>query len=228
MENELNENNLNEYFMKVYDKQNLKNNPNYLKWKELKKKKYGKNAKFIHCKKDNIIFVCSDESLKKNPIYRSNCPVCNNPICYFCSSSDGDKICCVKLSLMIMFLENGFKFIRMEENVENQQDYKFKFILFILPFINLFLFIHEIQLSLFYRIVEKESEKNSDSLYELKEEDNYISSLVFGITIAFDILLCIPYFILSIYFMFLLLIFSAPFKNYPLKYFIGIAYKKCI
>ena len=228
MENELNENNLNEYFMKVYDKQNLKNNPNYLNWKKSKKKKHGKNAKFIRCKKDNIIFACSDESLKKKPIYRSNCPVCNNPICYFCSRSAGGKICCVKLSLMIMFLENGFKFIRMEENVENQQDYKFKFILFILPFINLFLFIHEIQLSLFYGIVPKESEIYYDYLYQLEEKDYCISSLVFGITMAFDILLSIPYFILSIYFMFLLLIFSAPFKNYPLKYFIGIAYKKCI
>ena len=60
-------------------------------------------------------------------------------------------------------------------------------------------------------------------------EDNlqkhyYFFYFVFEVTIVFDILFCIPYFLFRIYFCIFLLVFSFSFKNYPLKYFIGIVY----
>ena len=81
MENEQIETYIKEYFIIEYGKQNLNKNPKYVKWKEEMKQEHGKNTKFLQYKKDNIIFDCSNESLKED-LYRSNCPICNDPICY--------------------------------------------------------------------------------------------------------------------------------------------------
>ena len=224
MEDEQMDTNIKEYFIIEYDKQNLNKNPKYVKWKVSMKQKHGKNIKFLQCKKDNIIFACSNESLKED-LYRSNCPVCDKEICYFCSHTAGISIpCCVQNSVVKTFLVNGFMFtLPMEEDSLEYIDYKKKFKLLITPFINLFMFIHQIQLSLFYDIAPIGTKEYNNYGNYLGKHD-YIFELVFGINLVFDILLFIPYFLFSIYFVFLLLVFSVPFKNYPLKYFIGVAY----
>ena len=224
MENERFDTNLNEYFIKDYEHQDLNNNPKYVKWKEEMIHKHGKNVKFVHCKKDNIIFVCYKNLLKEDPVYLSNCPICKNPVCYFCSRFTRYGECCVQRNIAYIFLHNGFKFIKKveEDNNHDKSDYKKKIKLFIIPFINLLIFIHEIQLSLFYGLYPKE--ENFDSYDSYLRRHKYIFEIVFGINIAFEILLCIPYFLFSINFIISLLIFSIPFKNYPLKYFIGVAY----
>ena len=90
-------------------------------------------------------------------------------------------------------------------------------------------FIDEICVSFFYKLTLKNTLR-SDSYYELNYEDNvqknyyFVLQLLVVINIAFAVMLSIPYILLSIYFIIFLLVISIPFKNYPVKYFIGIAY----
>ena len=49
------------------------------------------------------------------------------------------------------FLQDGFRFIQpVGENTHRFFDYKTAFIFFVIPFLNLFILMHEIQLSFFY------------------------------------------------------------------------------
>ena len=56
------------------------------------------------------------------------------------------------------------------------------------------------------------------------ENNDLIFVIFMAINIAIVFLLIVPFIILNIYFIVVLLVISLPFKNYPLKYFIGIAY----
>ena len=229
MENEIIDNSLNEYYNIDYGKQNLNINPKYLNWEESTIHKHGKNTKFIECKKDNIIFHCSSESLKEYPIYQSNCPICNDPICYFCSRYVEDSItngeCCIKRRIACMFLQDGFRFIQpVGQDVRTFLDYNLAFYFFLVPFINLHMFIILIEFSFFYDLKLKGVEHSETSYFANLRKNCFIFGLFFGINIVLNISLCICYFLLYAYFNVLLLVISVIFKNYLHKYYIGLTY----
>ena len=114
MENEINskDNILNEklviannnIFKYDYEKQNLDNNLNYLKWKDSFLKEYGITAKLFKCKKCKILFYSKNEDIIKKPYYLSLCPICKHYIFYFCSYSynfNESLFCCNKRAINI-------------------------------------------------------------------------------------------------------------------------------
>ena len=234
MENELIESELNEYYNLEYEKQNLNDNPNYKKWEESMIYKYGKGAKILYCKNDKIFFSCSGKSLKEYPVYQSICPICKNPICYFCSyyikEFFENGTCCLRRRILCMFLKEGFRFISpMGDDIESHYSFKSGFIIFIIPFINLLFFIAMLQVSLFYSLILKGAIPNEHS-YAIDYENNmrknhyFVLPLFATINCLTAVLLSINYILLYTYFTIFLLIISIPFKNYPVKYFIGMMY----
>ena len=148
---------LNEYFKPEHDTQNLENNPLFIKWKQSIIKSKGKDAKFLKCKYDNIIFACTKKSLKEPPIYLSKCPVCKYNICYYCSFFATDSyrngLCCVKRRITCMFLQDGFRYINPIVGVyDDHLNFFEAFKIFIVPVLSFLWFITEIQISFFYKL----------------------------------------------------------------------------
>ena len=76
-------NELKKVFRFDYEKQNIKNNKEFQKWKYELDKKYGKSIRIYKCNKDKIFFYheINDEFDK----YMEECPECEKYICCFCS-----------------------------------------------------------------------------------------------------------------------------------------------
>ena len=84
--------------------------------------------------------------------------------------------------------------------------------------------------SLFYKLsLKNDKNQKDDKGYFLNYEDRYKKcyktlQILVGIDIAFSVILTLSYILLNIYFIIIILIISIPFKFYPMKYFMGIAY----
>ena len=101
---------------------------------------------------------------------------------------------------------------------------------FLIPGINLLFFMATMHISLFYKLsVKNDKNKKNDNGYLLNYELRYNKcyttlQILVGIDIAFSIILTLPYVLLNLYFIVIILIISIPFKFYPMKYYMGIAY----
>ena len=128
-----------------------------------------------------------------------------------------------------MFLENGFIYINPNEE---QRAYSLKYykalIFFSLPFISLLLLIVCIHFLFFYKLTQKNAKPDEhdyvESYEEFMRDRFYIFAMNVVFNTAFDVMITVPYVILNIYFNILLLVISLPFKNYPLNYYLGMAY----
>jgi len=198
-----------------YDGQSLKNNEKFNSWKKIMLKKYGNDAKLFKCSYDAIYFYCTYESFRELPLYSSNCPSCNQPICYYCSrvahnnNSFGD--CCPKRRLYYKIFYDGFLFINLKES----EELKFYFMLFLFPICTFFLFV-----SLTYNDFFCKLRRNNIKYYD-NGGNNFIliSKWVSGL-IAFT--LSIIYMVHSFHFKIFLLVISIFTKNNPIKYYLGI------
>lgn len=211
----INENKTDNMFMLDYDGQSLKDNSKFNSWKNIMLQKYGNDSKLFKCSYDAIYFYCPYESFKKLPLCSSKCPTCNQPICYYCSkighnnNSFGD--CCLKRRLYYKLFYDGFLFI----NLEDSDELKIYFVLFLLPICTFFLFICIIFMDFFYKL-----RKNKFEYYDnLENTIFWISRMINGL-MAF--MLSITYMVHSFYFKIFLLVISIFTKNYPIKYYLGI------
>ena len=133
-----------------YQGQNLNNNANFLNWKESMLKIYGNNAKLFNCLKDNILYFSSDEECKSYPVYQSNCPKCNNKICFYCSRYMPDYYnengtCCLRRKIKCIIYQDCYRYIKPISKEEYINTYMEAFISFIVPFISLLTYIEHIQ-----------------------------------------------------------------------------------
>ena len=177
--------------------------------------KYGNDAKLFNCSFDEIDFYCPYESFVKLPLCSSVCPLCNQPICYYCSSIAfnnnffGD--CCLKRRIYYKIFYDGFLYINLEE----REKFKHDFLLFLSPICTLLIFICIIYTDFFYKLRKNKSEEYYDSDGDIIWFSRIINGLM-----AF--LLTIIYIIHSFYFKVFLLVISIFTKNYPIKYYLGI------
>ena len=221
-------------FRKEYESQNLNKSVEFKNWKNSMIEKYGRNAKLFNCIYDNIYFYTSNKECKTYPLYQSICPLCNNPICYFChrygSDSYGNGTCCVRRKIYCFFFMDGLRLIAplSEKDYPPNFDETLKF--FLIPGINLLFFMATMHTSLFYKLSVKnyKNKKNDNGYllnYELRYNKCYTTlQILVGIDIAFSIILTLSYVLLNLYFIVIILIISIPFKFYPMKYYMGIAY----
>ena len=215
-------------FKKEYASQNLSKNIEFRNWKNKMIQKYGRNAKLFKCNKDNILFYTSNEDCKSYPFYQSICPCCNNPICYYCHrygrDSYGNGLCCLSRKFYCFFFQDGLALI----NQDYDPDYFHKSLFyFLIPGINLLFFMATMHIQLFYKLSLKNDENYEGYLrnYEDRYNKNYTTlQILVGIDIAFSVVLAFSYVLLNIYFIIIMLIISIPFKLFPMKYYIGIAY----
>lgn len=209
-----------------YQGQNLNNNANFLNWKESMLKIYGNNAKLFNCLKDNILYFSSDEECKSYPVYQSNCPKCNNKICFYCSRYMPDYYnengtCCLRRKIKCIIYQDCYRYIKPISKEEYINTYMEAFISFIVPFISLLTYIEHIQDILCYKLIIKN--RNNGKIERYYQHLKYYSFIEF-INISFALLLIIPLFIIHTYFILFMLLISIPFKYIPLKYLLGIHY----
>ena len=236
MENDENKNCLN---IDVNNEQNLKscykldyqnqplNNTEFINWKKNMFEKYGKDAKLIKCKGENILFYISNGEYKSNPIYKFNCPSCKKSVCYFCSRitdivGDNGK-CCIKRRIIYLIKNSGFMFIK-----ENNDDYNSMKFFLLIPFINLIYLIGFFSSFLFYRLYDKSSEKKYPYMYEdhfkYKYESSCLLVLIIIINASLAFMLTICFTLIFTYFVIFIFLISIIFKEFPSKYIIGILY----
>ena len=208
-----------------YSNQSLKGNKEFQNWKARMLKRYGNDAKLFKCTYDNCYFYGINKECKTKPYYLGQCPICSCSLCYYCLKPINDLYnrgrCCVKRKILCMFLQDGYSFIKPEPTDEVKFYYSYLKIFFI-PIVSFMFFVAYFTITYFYKISMKDSDIICESIFNRNER---AFSIEIAINVGFVFTLAIPFFILDIYFKILLLIFSLPFKNYPLKYYFGILYQ---
>ena len=217
-------------FKLEHSNQKLKNNIHFIKWRNDMLKKYGNDAKLFKCIDCNNYFYVSNDKCKTIPLYLSECPSCHLSICYFCSCPTYNKYdhgrCCIKRRIYCMLFQDGFTFISLKED-DWEEDYKSIFKLFLFPLLNFIGLVAMFSTSFYYKlqishklfIKHKRHGTKIPGIYE-----GHLDLLMFVIIInsAFAIALSFSYIILDIYIKIILLLISSIFKNYPIKYYLGI------
>ena len=166
------------------------------------------------------------------------CPLCKNHICFFCHRSSTDSFgpgtCCLRRRIYCTFFQIGFDLINpIDREHYYGHDFHKALIFYFIPGINLLFFIAEIHVSLFYKLGLKNYKPKKYNKYirnyELRYNKNYKTlQILVGIDIAFSIAITFSYILLNLYFIIILTIISLPFKLYPMKYYISIAYRNII
>ena len=201
-------------FLLDYKGQKLKNNSKFEEWKKKRMEIYGNNAKLFKCKRENAYFYVSYENCKKL-FYLCECPSCQSYICYFCSNNGN---CCTLNKIIEMIYDDGFSIIHPTQ-YHDHSDYLFEYMLFLIPICTLFLFIGVIGKNLYHVLHKIKNIKNGEYYYF--RDDNFSWTIVF-INALVALMLSINYAIIDIYLKIILLIISLPFKNYPIKIYLGI------
>ena len=219
-------------FKAEYETQDIKNNIKFQKWQKLMFSKYGEDAKLFKCRKNKIFFYASNEEYNTYPLFKSECPICKKNICFFCHRNGldhyGNGTCCLSNKIYCFFIQDGFRFINpIGIDITRPPKYKKSLIIYFIPGINLLYFIATIHISFLYKLSLKDDMSGKDIMinYEKRFEDNY-ECLIF--IILFDVIssiaLSLAFIVLNTYFIVLLFLISIPFKLYPMKYYMGIAY----
>ena len=207
--------NQNENIYKLdYENQNIDDNINILKWKQLMLTKNNNNKHLIlfKCKKDKILFY---DNYYDNH-YLGFCPICKKYICYFCSfynkSKNSDLICCLKRLINTRFFIYGPKYTK-----RNDLCSCFSIGLFI-PGFSIILIGMYIIINISEGVAREKSKKSQvlESTY-LEEKSVFIFT-----EILMPFVLLIPFFILNTYFILIIIIISIPLKLIPLKYILGV------
>ena len=243
MENETNinliENKESEDIFKLdYYEQNYNTNAEFRRWRNSMMIKFGRNSRLFKCMDDEILFCSTNEDCKNFPFYQSKCPLCKNHICFFCHRSSTDSFgpgtCCLRRRFYCTFFQIGFDLINpIDREHYYGHDFHKALIFYFIPGINLLFFIAEMHVSLFYKLGLKNYKPKKYNKYikdyELRYKKNYKTlQILVGIDIAFSIALTFSYILLNLYFIIILTIISLPFKLYPMKYYISIAYRNII
>ena len=115
-----------------YKEQNLNNNIEYQKWKELMIREYGNNSKQFKCNKDKILFYSTYIDCVDDPYYKIKCPICNNYICYFClyQINNNYYFCCIKNAIFKGIFDFG--------PTSMNKPFNFIYLISLIPFINIF------------------------------------------------------------------------------------------
>ena len=211
-----------------YSNQSLKENKEFQNWKIQMLKRYGNDAKLFKCKYDNCYFYGTNKECKTRPYNSAYCPICNRSICYYCLRSCGEGSCdngrcCVKRRIYCMFFQDGYSFIRPEPNDDADAYYSFLKMFFI-PIFSFMTFVGYFSIVLFYKLYMKDGPIYENIFYKDDRHARLFTTEI-SINVGIALILSIPFLIIDIYFKILLLIISLPFKNYPLKYYLGILYQ---
>lgn len=202
-------------FKLEYANQNIDHNINALKWKKLMLKKYNnnKNLKLFKCQNDNILFY---DNYYENH-YLGFCPICQKYICYFClfpnKQHELNIICCLRRLIYICLFINGPKYIK-----RNDLCNAFAICLFI-PGFNFFFIEFYFAMTLTEKVAKKKYKKK---LLLVEGLEGQAKGYFEGADFLVQLLLFIPFFIFSLDFILILIIFSIPFKLIPIKYCLGI------
>ena len=217
-----------EIFKCDFEGQNVKNSPKYQTWEQSMKGIYGNNGKLFKCPQDKIYYYYTNEDCKRT-YYLGSCPICKKSICHFCHTYCQDIYfengsCCLKRKIKCMFLQDKLIYISQSKYHEDMFPYKKAFVIFFIPFLSFLNFIGRIQTSFFYKL--------SFTKDKLDENGNYITyanvldhkDLIITINIFAAVLLTLPFFIINIYIIIIVWLFSFPIKLIPIRLFLGFIY----
>ena len=215
-------NDLDNFFQYDYENQNIKKNKEFQNWKSKMEKKYGKIIILYKCNKDKIFFY----KKKKNDYedYINRCPKCNKYICCFCSQTIIDNNFLPRIIEQYCCLKRLFYFVFFREKFEDKEDDVIfdcilGYILFIIPFTNIFVLFLCIIQNLF--CLKKTKYPEFDDYHDYYDfKNNYIYKFVKIINIGFLICMTIPYSFLALIDIFFILLISIPFKMNPTTNFI--------
>lgn len=124
-------------------------------WKQKMIEKNGEDATFFLCLKDKIYFCTSYKDCISYPVYTGKCPICKRNRCFYCKRWPSDLKfhgdCCIKRRIINMIYKDGQKYISpIGNDAKYPPNFKYAFIMFLIPFLSLLFFIYNIQISFFY------------------------------------------------------------------------------
>ena len=218
-----------------YLNQDFNNNIEYQKWKKLMLKKYGRYAKQFKCLKDKIIFYTSYDDCRSDPSYKGECPICKQQICYFCSNSNVNEndivICCLRRRINKLLFYDGLRYIKKLNKYDIDKQHlsdHYLFLISFIPLLNWVFCIIKIFEFLYFGQSTKSSKKSGtgrlESHIEQFKRKNYHIYFIL-ISNLISLVICIPCFFYTIYFIFVIILVSLPFKFYPFKYYSGIIFQ---
>jgi hypothetical protein len=215
-----------------YKGQNI-NKKKFTKFKMSITKQNNNKGLLYFCQKDNAYFYYNSQYKYNNGI----CPLCRKDICYFCLKSNAlykDK-CCLSKAIHYFLYVYGFRFFKDNDDILIFEDQinKELIIYALIPILNLILLVGGIQ-KYIYKI-EDIIVREKDHIFYDDFEDHlksnrfgdyycYIFEIVVALDVGSTIIIMVPFAILNIILTILLIIISIPFKMYPIKYLVGIAY----
>jgi len=131
--------------------------------------------------------------------------------------------CCIRRRLYYLFHQDSQKYINP---IGPLKKYAGKFeniiIAYLIPFINMIYIIGAISSMFFYKMYAFYDDKFTTYEIRIKSKHYITFPLFFVINALFAITLSISFFIYNIYFLFIIWIFSLPFKLIPIKFIAGI------
>ena len=206
------DNNANENIFHIdYEGQSLENSSKFKSWKNKMLEKYGKKSKLYKCPFENIYFYGlnknNNNDFKLYNSFKSKCPLCHHSICCFCYKDSDD--CCIRNRICYLLFYIGFSIINKKND-----DYSFYLILFFFPMCTLFLLIGIISKYFFHYLL-----KDNNNFYSNDDPIGWTKIIINGLM---ALMLSFIFLIHDIYFKIFLLLISIFFKNFPLKYYLGI------
>ena len=211
-----------DYFEILYPNQNYKETIEYKHWKKIVTEKNGINGKEIYCKKDNIILYQKYE--ENNNVIK--CPICKTLLykCKYCKRILNKKTtrCCFRAYLNEVFKNKDiYQYIKYKKNEDKNEFYQ----IFFCCFIPLFFAAHILLISLiifFYNLENKKGIIINTIIEDSKKRSFIIPYRIFSNLFLLLMSLVYTIFFNSIYFT--IIIFSLPFKLYPIKIILGFFY----
>ena len=212
-------------FKPEYAGQKIKNNINFIKYRESILKKYGKNARIFYCKENKIYFYYNDSEYP----YEGICPLCSKSICYFCLTFNWFKVCCLRSRMYYLLTDEAMIFLNDNAKKDKFKDY---LIYALFPYLNSLVFFGGLHIYIYkWKTNVKTIGYNGKEDFlrfedYLKGDELHLNIfiLIAGFDIFTVIFLSIPFLFLDIFFTILLILISIPFKFYPLKYLFGIGF----
>ena len=196
-------------FKLLYPNQKYEKSIEYQKWKKAISKNDNDNGIEIFCRKDNIIIY-----KKKEEFNNLRCPICKQIFyfCPYCKRAEKFKRCCIKS--YIKDILNDELLYRFINNKDAKKDFIEIFLFTLIPFLSNIIIYFSIFCILYFDIIKNgvsNSERNVNNFWVL-----YIIVFI-GFFVLMAIIYTIPLFFCYIF----IIIFSLPFKLYPLKLFLG-------
>ena len=200
----------NPYFKILYPNQKFKNSAEFKRWKKSITENIGDNGIEMYCNKDKIIIYEDMNEILK-------CPICNEKYyyCPYCKRAEKKKTCCVR-GIMKDIINRGSNIYINIDNEEKRKEFIQTLLITLIPLIFNFSLLFDIFIVCYLGLIKNDIYLD-DKIANGKQ--NFCRKLLI---VGFIFVMSLIYMIFFYNLFLFTIIFSIPFKLYPIKYCLGI------